>query len=67
MFKHYFEGAENIAVGPIISLIIFFVFFIVLLYWVFKVDKRFIKKMEDMPLNDNTVGNQDSQEKKIDK
>ncbi len=64
MFKHYFEGAENIAVGPIISLVIFFVFFIVLLYWVFKVDKGFIKKMEDMPLNDNLVADQDSQEKK---
>ncbi len=64
MFKHYFEGIENIAVGPIISLVIFFVFFIVLLYWVFKVDKNFIKKMEDMPLNDTTVGNQNLQEKK---
>ncbi len=64
MFKHYFEGAENIAVGPVISLIIFFVFFIGLLYWVFKVDKSFIKKMEDMPLNDNSVADQDSQEKK---
>jgi hypothetical protein len=64
MFKHYFEGAENIAVGPIISLVIFFVFFIILLYWVFKVDKSFIKKMEDMPLNDSLVAGQDSQEKK---
>ncbi len=64
MFKHYFEGIENIAVGPIISLVIFFVFFIVLLYWVFKADKGFIKKMKDMPLNDNTVGNQNLQEKK---
>jgi cytochrome c oxidase cbb3-type subunit 4 len=63
MFKHYFEGAENIAVGPVISLIIFFAFFIVLLYWVFKVDKGFIKKMEDLPLNDDTVVDQDSQEK----
>ncbi len=64
MFKHYFEGAENIAVGPIVSLVIFFVFFIILLYWVFKVDKSFIKKMEDMPLNDSLVADQDSQEKK---
>jgi len=63
MFKHYFEGAENIAVGPVISLIIFFVFFIVLLYWVFKVDKGFIKKMEDLPLNDDTVANQNTHEK----
>ncbi len=64
MFKHYFEGAENIAIGPIISLVIFFVFFIVLLYWVFKVDKSFIKKMEDMPLKDSLVADQESQEKK---
>lgn len=64
MFKHYFEGAENIEVGPVISLIMFFVFFIGLLYWVFKVDKNFIKKMEDMPLDDGSVANQDSQEKK---
>jgi len=64
MFKHYFEGVENIAVGPIISLVIFFSFFIILLYWVFKVDKSFIKKMEDMPLNDSLVADQDSQEKK---
>lgn len=64
MFKHYFEGAENIEVGPVISLIMFFVFFIGLLYWVFKVDKNFIKKMEDMPLDDGSVAHQDSQEKK---
>ncbi len=64
MFKHYFEGAENIEVGPVISLIIFFVFFIGLLYWVFKVDKNFIKKMEDMPLNDGSVADHISQEKK---
>ncbi len=63
MFKHYFEGAENIAVGPIISLIIFFVFFIVLLYWVFKVDKGFIKKMKDLPLDDSTVENHSLNEK----
>lgn len=63
MFKHYFEGAENIAVGPVISLVIFFAFFIVLLYWVFKVDKGFIKKMENMPLDDKTVGHKNSQEK----
>lgn len=63
MFKHYFEGAEHIAVGPVISLIIFFVFFIVLLYWVFKADKGFIKKMGDMPLHDSTIDTLKSNEK----
>ncbi len=64
MFKHYFEGAEHITVGPLISLGIFFGFFIILLYWVFKADKGFIKKMGDMPLDDGTVADDKSQEKK---
>ena len=52
MFKHYFEGIENIEVGPIIGLIIFFVFFVVLIYLVVKADSGFISKMENMPLDD---------------
>lgn len=63
MFKHYFEGAENIAVGPIISLVIFFVFFLGLLYWVIKVDKGFINKMKDLPLDDDSVENKNLNEK----
>lgn len=63
MFKHYFEGAENITIGPIIGLVIFFVFFLVLLYLVFKTDKGFINKMKDMPLDDSSLVNHDSNEK----
>ncbi|MEQ6121625.1 cytochrome C oxidase Cbb3 [Reichenbachiella sp. MALMAid0571] len=50
MFKHYFEGIQNIEVWPIISLTIFFMFFIGLLIWVFKVDKKYINEMENLPL-----------------
>ncbi|MCB0496614.1 MAG: cytochrome C oxidase Cbb3 [Cyclobacteriaceae bacterium] len=50
-------------VGPIIGLVIFFVFFLVLLYMVFKADKGFINKMKDMPLNDGTVAHHDENEK----
>ena len=50
MFKHYFEQVENIADGPVISLIIFFVFFVALIYWVMKVDKRYVDKMKNLPL-----------------
>ena len=53
MFKNYFEGIENIEVWPIISLIIFFVYFVAMTIWIFKLDKRFIKKMENMPLDDS--------------
>lgn len=63
MFKHYFEGIENIEVGPVISLILFFVFFIGLLYWVIKADKGFINKMKEMPLDDASVDNHNLNEK----
>ena len=53
MFKHYFENIEYIEVGPIIGLVIFFVFFVVLVYLVVKTDSGFISKMENMPLDDD--------------
>jgi cytochrome c oxidase cbb3-type subunit 4 len=59
MFKHYFEGIEYIEVGPIIGLTIFFVFFIVLVYLVVKADSGFISKMENMPLEDGIIEDQD--------
>jgi len=54
MFKHYFEGIEDIAVGPIIGLAIFFVFFVVLIYLVVKADSGFISRMANMPLDDDS-------------
>ena len=44
MFKHYFERIENVEVWPVISLVIFFLFFAGLLIYVFMIDKNFIKK-----------------------
>ncbi len=50
MFKHYFERIEGIEVYPLISLGIFFTFFLLLLWWVVKVDKKYIADMKDLPL-----------------
>jgi cytochrome c oxidase cbb3-type subunit 4 len=55
MFKHYFEGIEYIAVGPIIGLAIFFVFFVVLIYLVVKADSGFISRMANMPFDDDST------------
>jgi len=52
MFKHYFEQMEGVEIWPIISLIIFFTFFIGLIIYVAKSDATWIKKMSKMPLND---------------
>jgi len=50
MFKHYFEGIQNIEVYPIISLLIFFSFFICLFFWVSGLSKRHINDMKNLPL-----------------
>ena len=53
MFKHYFELIDNVSVWPIVSLTIFFGFFVFLILWLIRVDKGYIKKMKNLPLNDN--------------
>ncbi|HBH24856.1 MAG TPA: cytochrome C oxidase Cbb3 [Cytophagales bacterium] len=55
MFKHYFEQIHNIEVWPIVSLVIFFLFFVGLLIHIFKIDKKFINKMENLPLEEDEV------------
>ncbi|MGW8122451.1 cytochrome C oxidase Cbb3 [Roseivirga echinicomitans] len=53
MFKHYFEKINNVAVWPIISLAIFFVFFVGLIIYVWRMNKDYIEKMSDIPLTDD--------------
>ncbi|MCK5701297.1 MAG: cytochrome C oxidase Cbb3 [Cyclobacteriaceae bacterium] len=52
MFKHYFEQIQNIEIWPIISLIIFFVFFTATTIWVLFLDKKYIEKMKSLPFDD---------------
>jgi cytochrome c oxidase cbb3-type subunit IV len=54
MFKHYFERIQDIAIWPIISLIIFFVFFVGLLIWVARIRKTYISAVEQLPMHDGT-------------
>ncbi len=54
MFKHYFELIENVSVWPVISLAIFFGFFITLIWWLFKVDKNYLKRMSNLPLDEES-------------
>ena len=50
MYKEILQSIDNIAIWPVVSFVIFFAFFIILLVWVFSVDKAFIKKMEELPI-----------------
>lgn len=49
--KKYAESIDNISIYPIISLLIFFVFFITLLYIVKKMDKTRVAELSNIPLD----------------
>ena len=48
----YAEKIEHAQVYPMISLVIFFLFFVVLLYYVKKMDKESITTLSNIPLDD---------------
>ncbi|MDX2302926.1 MAG: cytochrome C oxidase Cbb3 [Microscillaceae bacterium] len=54
MFKHYFERIQDVEIYPIISLVIFFGFFISLLIWVSVANKKYIHTMKNLPLDLDT-------------
>jgi len=52
--KHHMENIAGIEIYPLISLSIFFLFFVILLAYVARMSKERIQVMESMPLeNDN--------------
>lgn len=55
MYKNVLQSIDNIAIWPVISFVIFFLFFICLLWWVFTTDKKFIETMKSMPLDNHTA------------
>jgi cytochrome c oxidase cbb3-type subunit IV len=52
MYKNVLQSIENIQIWPVISFVIFFVFFLCLLLWVFTTDRKFIDKMRALPLDE---------------
>jgi len=54
MYKEILRNIDNVAIWPVISFVIFFTFFILLLWYVFTVDKKFINEMSQKPLSDGS-------------
>ena len=52
--KGNLESIDSVQIYPIISLLIFFVFFVALFWWVFTAKKEYIKKLSNMPLESNS-------------
>ena len=51
MYKEILQSIDNIEVWPVVSFVIFFLFFIILLGWAFTVDRGFIRQMSELPLD----------------
>jgi hypothetical protein len=55
MYRIALESIDNVAIWPVISLSIFFAFFLVLIYYVFTANKSYITRMKNMPLEGDTL------------
>lgn len=51
--KGNLESIDGVAVYPIISLLIFFIFFVALFWWVFTAKKQYINEISALPLENN--------------
>lgn len=51
--KNYMDSIAGIEIYPIISLLIFFPFFVGLFWWVFTAKKEYIKRVSELPLDNH--------------
>lgn len=57
MLSEHFSRIEGVEIFPVISLIVFFLFFAVTIVWVFRLDKKYLSRMENLPLESNLENN----------
>jgi hypothetical protein len=53
--KHNMTSMENISIYPIISLLIFTIFFALILWYVIKMNRNHVNDMSDLPLIENEI------------
>lgn len=50
-FVHYLEKITGVSIYPLTSFVIFGLFFLIMLTWVFKTDKKTIQRISRIPLD----------------
>lgn len=61
MYKEILQSIEGIEIYPLISLFIFLALFAGITIWILKLDNKYVKEMETLPLDDsNESGNNKS-------
>ncbi len=53
MFSEHLSRIEGISIYPIVSMILFIALFGVTLVWVMRLDKKYLSKMKNLPLDSN--------------
>jgi cbb3-type cytochrome oxidase subunit 3 len=51
-FSNYLEQITGVSIYPVISLVVFVVFFTGVIIWIYSIDKKEIEHMENLPFND---------------
>lgn len=59
--KGNLENIDNVQIYPMISLLIFFIFFVVLFYWVITAKKEHINEVSNIPLDIDTNNQNEEQ------
>ncbi|HMN50110.1 MAG TPA: cbb3-type cytochrome c oxidase subunit 3 [Ignavibacteriaceae bacterium] len=57
MIKDYLQTIDGVSIYPIISMIVFVLFFAAVLIWISKLDKKYINRMENLPLEKDEENN----------
>jgi cbb3-type cytochrome oxidase subunit 3 len=53
VIRNVLESISGVEIYPLISLTIFAVFFVSVIIWVVKLDKKTVARMKNLPLDDN--------------
>jgi cbb3-type cytochrome oxidase subunit 3 len=61
MYKNVMQSIEGIGIYPLISLLMFFLFFVAVLVWFVRADKDWLKEMAELPLDSSETNHQSQQ------
>lgn len=50
--KHHMATIDGIEIYPLISMSIFVLFFVGMLWWVLRMDKNYVNDLENYPINE---------------
>ncbi|MGK9368186.1 cbb3-type cytochrome c oxidase subunit 3 [Melioribacter sp. Ez-97] len=62
MISNYLSSIEGVSIYPVISLVLFFTVFVITVIRTWKLDKNFIDRMKNLPLNNSQTENNSENE-----